>query len=29
MAAMSRGARTDVILMDAVREDFTGSVLVS
>jgi hypothetical protein len=24
---MSRGARADVVLMDAVPEDFTGSVL--
>jgi diamine N-acetyltransferase len=26
-ASMSRGARSDVVLMDAVRDDFTGSVL--
>ena len=28
-AAMSRGRRTDVVLMDAVPEDFTGSVLAA
>ena len=28
-AAMSRGRRTDVVLMDAVPEDFTGSALAA